>query len=359
VRVCAFDAQAAQVAGAADCSRDASAWTPGCGCGPGLRFCQGSTMGKPSTETVINRALVEQALRVGDRVVDEGRPLSDVLTLRELEVNGPLAHYLRYQTGTTVDFSSRASPSFTAPVKDFTDETWTRVPLIGRASGVLASPFFLLKFATNRGRANRFFDAFLCVALQAPPGGLPSPAEPCSQNPDLTQRCGCSACHLALEPAAAHWGRFIEGGDHELSEAEFPSFDPSCIDTGAPLPQRCQQYVTKARHPAEQPYVGKLRALLFASPEAEAAVASGPGAWAQVAVSSKAFDRCVTGRMFERFVGRPLRDDLSDERELKASLAQGFETSGRDIGALLRTLVTLPQYRRAGSAAEPTLETTQ
>ena len=77
-----------------------------------------------------------------------------------------------------------------------------------------------------------------------------------------------------------------------------------------------------------------------------------------MAISSKAFDRCVSGRLFEQLIGRPLRDDLADERALKASLTDGFATNGRDLGALLRRLVTLPQYRRAGSAAEPQLEGT-
>ncbi len=354
VKVCAFDAQAAlRTPSGADCSRHEHSLNPACGCGPALRFCQGSTLGKVDTTTTINRALVEQALRLADRVVDEGRPLSDVLTLRELEVNGPLAHYLTWQTATTVDFLSRPSPSFSAPVMEFTNESWVRVPLSGRASGVLATPFYLLKFTTNRARANRFFNAFLCVALQAPPGGLPSPAEACSQEPDLSKRCGCNACHQVLEPAAAHWGRFTEAGTFELTDTEFPSFDATCIADGGALPDRCAHYVTRARVGAEAPYVGKLRSLLFASPESVAAVAAGPGAWAREKIDSKEVGACVTRRFFEKLVGRPFREDLADERALEASLRERFDTSGGDLGALLRAIVALPQYRTPRALNEP------
>ena len=350
VKVCAFEAQSALVAPnapAASCATHLSSYTqPGCGCGPQLAFCQGSSPGGPGTAGQINAALIEQALRLADRIADEGRPLSELLTARELEVNGPLAHYLRHQTATTTDFMSRGDLGFVVPQKAFTDPSWTRVTVTGRASGIVTTPFYLLKFASNRARANRFFDAFTCTTLQAPPGGLPGANDPCSREPDLSKRCGCSSCHAALEPAAAAWGRYAERGTFELKEAEFPDLDPTCVADGGPVSARCNTYYrTTALHPAEQPWVGKLKGLLYLEGAGLQNFDQGPSRWANDVVASGVFAQCTVRRFWERLVGRPFNEELPDERALLQQLQADFIASGHDVRTLLRGIVTAGQYK--------------
>lgn len=364
VKVCAIDAQA-HLKGpfsGIECGTTAALVNPhrDCGCGPNLSFCQlgspyaaGGVFYEPTFE-VLNRAFAEQSLRFARRLVEEGRPWSALLNSAETEVNGPIAHYLRYQTGTnlTANLASRPDLGYPNPRQlSWPDaRTWVRVQSRGKAAGVLTQPHFLLKFATNRARANKFYNSFLCSSFQAPPGGLPSPTEACARNPNLTQRCGCSSCHAALEPMAARWGRFAERGTHELPAAEFPSFDASCVADGGPVNQRCRDfYRTHAASQAEQPYVGQPKAFLFAD-GFEHHVDEGPLTLAQQAIASGAFARCTVSKEFQRVVGRPLREDLADERALRDALTTRFTGSNYDLRDLMRALVATPQFRTLGGA---------
>lgn len=355
VKVCAFDAQATltvQLNGQArSCGEARLAALRECGCGPELRFCQGNSRDEdPFTETVINEAMVEQALRLVDRIVDERRPWSDLLLIRELEVNGPLTHYLRYQTAMTTEFSSRENAGFALPNLAYTDRRWVRVPLTGRSSGLLTTPFYLLKFASNRARANQLFNAFLCSPLQAPATGLPSAADPCSREPNLSLRCGCSACHVALEPAAASWGRYVERGTWELEDAEFPTSDPSCISpdggSAAVSPRCATHYRFVARSPSEAPFVGQLTWRVFLDAEGRANFDQGPARWANTVVNDGAFAACTVKTLWSSLVGRPFDVSLEDERAQLSSLTASFRSSNHDVLAVLRAIVTSPQYRQ-------------
>lgn len=371
IKVCAYDAQA-HLRGPqtnTDCSTGGGPQAIDCGCGPNLSFCQltvgyATNKGVPNgpveifeaTEATLDRAFAEQMLRFTDRIIDTQRPWSDLLLSDETEVNGPIAHYLRWQTGTTAyaNLSSRPNLGYVVPsTLEWTQkDTWVRVRSTGKAAGVLTQPAWLLKFATNRARANRFYNAFLCSVFQAPPGGLPSSTEPCAQEPNLARRCGCDSCHQTLEPMAAYWGRFAERGTHELLTPEFPTDDPTCIaPSGSNVnTQRCQTfYVTRARIPAEQPWVGKLKAYAYAD-DFNGNIDDGPLTLARNAVNTGDFARCTVTKEFERLVGRPFNSQLADERALQDRLTTEFIASNHDLRRLLRRILESRQYRSNDSA---------
>ncbi|MEL7372747.1 MAG: DUF1549 domain-containing protein, partial [Myxococcota bacterium] len=163
IRVCAFDAQqSAQVLGRngapVDCTRSAN--ERGCGCGPNLRFCQSAP---DRTNQRITQAFAEQLLGYASTIVENDRPYSDLVLGKDMPINGPIAFYLRNQTGgggnNLIAVSNQNHPVPDLPFD--ADEDWQTVQRGARHAGVLTMPAFLLKFASNRGRANRFYEAFL------------------------------------------------------------------------------------------------------------------------------------------------------------------------------------------------------
>ncbi|MEO1338547.1 MAG: hypothetical protein AAFV29_23090, partial [Myxococcota bacterium] len=177
---------------------------PDCGCGPNLQYCA-----TPTINAEIRQSLLEQELRIVDRVLRNDQPYDDILLTSTVEFNGPISHYLRYMSNLSFDTYSGIDTSAAPPDMAYTDRRWVPIERSGRHAGVLTTPGYLLKFQTGRQRAHRFYNAFECASF-IPNGPLPSPFAECSQREDLTQRCGCDACHKTLEPMAAHWGRFAE-----------------------------------------------------------------------------------------------------------------------------------------------------
>ena len=98
-----------------------------------------------------------------------------MLTGHTMFVNGPLVHFLRYQTKVPahVRFNEVPIPPELLPDLTFDQEdTWVPVELGEEQSGILTSMAYLMKFQTRRVRANRFFNAFLCQPFQPPEEGL-------------------------------------------------------------------------------------------------------------------------------------------------------------------------------------------
>ena len=56
-------------------------------------------------------------------------------------------------------------------------DRWVEIELPEQHAGILTSPAYLLRFQTNRARASRFADAFLCEPFTPPAGGLPASTE--------------------------------------------------------------------------------------------------------------------------------------------------------------------------------------
>ncbi len=350
VRVCAFDAQEAlRVPNLAnpnqpqlECS-STGAQDARCGCGPNLSFCQ-VRVGQLDTRLEIVRSFSEQLLRYGDEVVREGRPYTDFLLGTEMEINGPLSHYLRFQTRTGGgNFLGLPTQGYEVPEIGFDEgDRWVKIERGERHAGVLTMPGYLVKFQTNRSRANRFYNAFLCQYFEAPPGGLPASDDPCSEEPNLTERCGCKFCHVSVEPAAAYWGRFAEAGLASLNEDVFPKFNRACSTPQSARNPLCRFfYLTEAGHPDEAPYVGMMLPYVFADAVREENIELGPAALAQEAVESGDFARCTTRKMWRSLMGR---EPLVEDEPVVEALAEDFIANDYDLRELVLSLVTRPEY---------------
>ena len=363
VKVCAFDAQETLMGTMThpprwrrvDCSSGSAVASTHCGCGPNLRWCLSR-----ATEVEVRAAMEEQLLRFTESVVRDDRPYSDLILAKDAEVNGVLAHYLRHQGMAAGNaYLAEGDPGFALPDElAYVDrEAWQTVQRNELHSGVLTLPGFLTRFQSDRGRANRFYHAFRCEAFQAPPGGLPATDDACHDEPNLTKRCGCSYCHVTLEPAAAHWGRWAEAGIRPLmAEGDgeaFPAFDPDCATPAGARTRRCRLFYMTEQFAEDDPrhaYRGYLLSYLFAENLGAADgsfsgnIEAGPGAIAQGIVDPEdgTFARCVTQRMFERFMGRGFREVESTQRQdLTAAFQDGF-----NLRSLIRSVVTSDAYRR-------------
>ncbi|MBK6686136.1 MAG: DUF1585 domain-containing protein [Deltaproteobacteria bacterium] len=351
VKVCAFDAQSAATAVDArgrtvDCSRTGN--VKGCGCGPNLRWC-GYNNGGVNDD--ITAAMNEQLLRYIDRIVRDDRPYTEVVLGKDLEINGPLAHWLNHQAQTQ-GFQLLAGPAQNYPVPDleFSDQAWTPVTQGTRHAGILSLPGYLLKFQSDRGRANRFYNAFLCQHFETTES-IPSASDPCHQQPDLTKRCGCKGCHLAVEPAAAYWGRWAEAGVLPLEEANFPRHNPACEGADARNPLCRTLYFTQAdvtNPEIEGPWIGQLRAYVFADAAREANIAAGPEGIARAAVDSGRYATCTVQRMWQFLMAR---EPTVEEEATVAALTTNFTADYR-LRSLIKAIVTRPEYVEGGRFGE-------
>jgi hypothetical protein len=352
VKVCAFDAQAT-VTDSQSGRCDQGSLDPTCGCGPDLAYCQAVSADPAiniNTEDMINRSLVTQALRVFESIVRDDRPYTDLVLSDQVEINGPISHFLRFQTGTTSDmYLVDSNVGFDVPDISFSLENeWHTATGTGRFAGILTSPFYLLRYATNRARANRYYSAFLCSHFEASAQGLPPPDDPCNAEPNLTKRCGCKDCHLRVEPMAAYWGRWSERGIVPLVDAAFPEFDMECT-SGSPS-QRCQNYYFTYGdgdqiHPDLQPFRGTLKAFVFADDTRRMNIATGPIGLAQDSIMRGDYARCAVTKLWTRFIGRdPIPDDPEDAAAFDGMVSR-FVSGGYRLRSLLTDLVQLDQYK--------------
>lgn len=316
--------------------------SPDCGCGPNLQNCA-----TPQVVQTIASNLLEQQLRIVQEVVQEGGAYEEILTRNSIEWSGPAVHYMRYHAPLVLDVYSGELEDWNLPDLDYTDSRWVRAPRSNLHAGLLTSPGFLLRFATDRMRAHRYYNAFECRSF-VPSGPLPSPFEECSQNEDLTERCGCDSCHLTLEPLASHWGRFIENGFGELTQERYPN-DYAAAGCVPPVESaetfyRCiREYEVQ---PTEQtrPYLGQLKAYVFRDPAEHDLIEQGPKRRVAEALGSGVLQECLAQRMWMEFMRRePTPDEF---REVIPELVNVFEESGRDVKALVKAIVTHPAYGR-------------
>ena len=346
IRVCAFDAQDAPVTpNGIDCSVARGLQDAQCGCGPDLRWCVPNVV---NTQIVQSMAQAME-LRIADMLRGD-RPYTELFTARRTYFDGPMIHFWKHLRSfprglqfdpPPVDIDQLPDVAYTA-VGD-----WHAVELSQEHAGVLTDPAFLLRFQTNRARANRYATAFLCQPFSAPPGGLPSPADNCSSEPDLQQRCGCKYCHAQLEPAASHWGRWSEQGAAYLDPGRFPRTRPDC-EACALRGQQCSDdcrrfYVIDAVDPKEEPYLGGLRAYEFRRAEHERNVEAGPRLLALSTIADNRLPMCSVGNLVRLLFGR---DPAAEEAQWMQSLATGFVQQGYSWRGLVKAIVTSPVYRR-------------
>ncbi len=346
VKVCAYDARAVETSPIGlDCGAAEAYLDPGCGCGPELRWCghygtEGSTVLEAMGTDVDNRV---------EAMINNDRSYLELLTGKTGFVNGPLSYFLRYQTGVpgAIRFTEAPIDVSVLPDLAFTDvDTWVEVPLGDQHSGVFTSPAYLLRFMTNRARANRFWNDFLCQPFVAPEGGLPDVAD-AAATLDLSERAGCNYCHALLEPAAAYWGRWSPSGAAWLDPAEFEPYDADCAvcgESGASCPDVCvRYYVTDVLSEEESPFVGWMKAYEFLSPGLELHVEQGPELLVETGIADGRLPRCVATRTAGWLLGRPL---TSADDAWVDSLATTFTTSNFDYKALVRAVVSSDDYRR-------------
>lgn len=346
VRVCAFDAQAAAVDddNGVACDSAAGSNSRGCGCGEGLQFCA-----RQEELRILRRSLIEDLERRVAAVVDNDESYLELLTGRRAFVNGPIAHFFRFQRA--LPQSVRMNPplidSARLPALPFTAiDDWREVTLGAEASGVLTSPAYLLRFQSNRARANRFYNAWLCQPFQPPAAGIEIDAA-AAVEPDLQERNGCKYCHAVLEPASAHWGRFGEYGANYLSPLQFPTHSAECFrcaTTGAGCTDDCRRfYVTRATTEKEREGFGGLAWYQFRKPEHVQNVDDGPRRLVLSAVVDGRLPDCVARSTSQWLLGRPL---AGEEQDVVDDLVVGLLADDFSYRALVKRIVLSDLYRR-------------
>ncbi|APR84773.1 Hypothetical protein A7982_10122 [Minicystis rosea] len=361
IRVCAFDAQQTETytlpagdvdAGTHTCDDQfAVGKAKSCGCGPDLAYC----MTTAAVQGPVLAAMREQLLRLVDDSTDGTRPYSDIVTTKRSWINGPLTHYFRYLAArqTLGRVQNIYQPS-DGPLPDlaFTaGDTWVEVEREEPHSGILTLPAYLLRFQTNRGRANRYRIAFEGQYFQ-PPSTIDTGCN--KEGEDLTQRCVCRNCHSTLEPLAAHFGLFIEAGTTSLRDftRNYDSYK-ACAKAG-PLVSNgwCDRYyapVPDTVDPDIRPY--KLKALRYADKDHPAIgpnFDAGPVDLVKQDLESGVFHQVATRHMFELLMKRePNLDPTSAdfEGELVDEIAKEFQAHD-NLKLLVTRLVKLPMYRR-------------
>jgi len=345
IRVCAFDAQLGDVsASGSDCRTNGGFNDAGCGCGENLNLC------RYGSNVYSERASLERdvELRIAD-VIRNNRPYTEMFTSRKAYVNGPLVHFLKYHIGFTSGTSLEPLPFDEANLPDipFTDYNYYQIDLPAEHAGILTSPSFLLRFQTNRARANRFFDAFMCSPPSPPSGGLPAQDPNARIEPDLQLRDGCKYCHALLEPAAAHWGRWTERGSGFLSADQFPPTRADCEEcgrTGQACSQECRlHYVTQAFTPEEDQYIGMLNAYQWMKPSHQRNVELGPKFLVLTSIVDARFPDCTAKRALESLLGR---ETNTAEQQWIKDLSKDFLNSGYRYRDLVKAIVTSDIYRR-------------
>ncbi len=346
IKMCAFDAQAAPISGrGVQCASIEGLTDTGCGCGPSAERCA-----PPEVLQTMARSLgleLEERIRA---IVEHGEGYASLFESRRAFVNGPLVHYYRHLAfaPSTVRFLPLALDATSLPDLPYSDDAWTPIELPTTHAGVLTSPAYLLRFQTNRARASRFYDAFLCEPFTPPSGGIPASTEEEARQVDLQLRSGCRYCHAQLEPAASHWGRWAEQGAAFLGEVEYPSYREDCYECAVgryACPTSCSlRYVTQAFSPEERPYLGMLRAYEFRREEHEPWVEEGPARLVHETLADGRLPRCVARRTAEWMLGRELGES---EAPWLDSLTQTFVASDLDYRELIASIALSGTYRRA------------
>jgi hypothetical protein len=362
VKACAFDAQTP--ATVTDAGKTIDCATVGnsamCGCGPNLAWCESAT--DMTTKTILD-AMDQQLLMFANDVISNNRPYTDLITAKDMYLNGPIVHFLKYQYMSAGSTGIIASPdqNYTLPTLTFDQaDNWVKVMRTGNEAGVETMPAYLLKFQNDRGRANRFYNAFFGRYYQS--GTLPSGStmmQGCDNtNPDITKRCFCRDCHAGaegVESIAAYFGRVGEAALVPLKPTTFPSNDPTCA---TPRNVNCLRFYITSRDIVGmtdsplQPYVGWLRAYAFADDLRKQHIEQGPPALAQYVISQNIFGPAIVRRLWTHFMGH---DPLDSDQMALDKLASDFASGGYDMKALVKAIVTEPQYAQGPRYQAPAM----
>jgi hypothetical protein len=346
VKVCAGDAQAGMTSpNGVKCDTLGYGFDPACGCGPNLRWCiTGALQGQ-----ITRSWAMALDMQVRD-IIQENRPYTDLFTEKVAYVNGPIVFFWRFQAKIATRLRMTPAPLDDAqlPYLKWTDvNKWVKIKLGPEHAGILTTPAFLLRFQTNRARANRFYNTFLCQPFQPPESGIPVSAADVLKQPDLQKRAGCKYCHALLEPVASFWGRWTETGAGYLDPGDFPSFSAKCekcAKTGQGCTNDCKRYYfIKALSQPEKDFLGVLKGYVFLQPVHEKNVSYGPKLMALEGVADGRLTSCIAETTARRLLGRELS---ADERLWAKKLAVDFAQSNYSYRNLVQSIVTSPVYRR-------------
>ncbi len=345
LKVCAFEAQTRAVTAiGTDCATTAAFSDPACGCGPNLSWCGLSSVHDAVVEAMSDE--VDHRVRAN---VLEDRSWLDLLTGSSGFVNGPMVDFYQHRRGlpSGVRFTEAPLDVDALPDLEWTEDgTWVEVDLGPQHSGVLTSPAFLLRFQTGRARANRFYNAFLCQPFQPPEGGIPY-VDDAAPSLDLSTRDGCKYCHALLEPSAAYWGRWAQGGAGYLDPGEFPAYSESCFQCATGLVDCSEEcttsYLTSSLSGEQDEYLGWLNAYVFLEERHQANVEHGPELLVEQGVADGRVPRCAAEQAATWLLGRPVEPE--DDAWLDA-LAADFVGSDYSWRSLVKAVVTSETYRR-------------
>ncbi|MBA3538033.1 MAG: DUF1585 domain-containing protein [Deltaproteobacteria bacterium] len=290
----------------------------------------------------------EEASHFIDEIFTNDRDVRELLTSRGTMINGPLAQFYRFLANVTccglgTEFGyAQAEPLFDptmVPPSIVPHEVadWTWVPDRGpQASGLLTMPIFLVKYGTRRQRANAVYSTFLCKEFVAETVKLTP-----SNEPDLTKRAGCAACHQRLEPLAAYFSRVAESDWTYLPPAQFPVSVERCA-TADPekMPGACKAFYDPAFTNAHH---ATLRGAYASPAHAEA----GPVGLADEITAAPEFAPCVVRNVAQSLLGRAL---TTEDDAWKSEMARTFVDGGYKMRELVRAIVTSPRYRDANDA---------
>jgi hypothetical protein len=341
IKVCAFDAQETKVSDdGAPCNSMAGRGKKECGCGPNLSFCYG-----PSSVSVnpIRESLREQLARSVDQVTSGGKPYTDLVKSKLADEDGYISFWRRNLAPNVSISQTYNAPASTEPIsnKNWGDTSWTSFDRKGLHAGVVTLPAYLLRFQTDRGRANRFRIDFMCESFVPPEQPDTTGCDPGAA--DLTDRCTCRYCHQKLEPMAAWFSRFTEAGSSQMLDDDgFPAYNENCKKSSS----FCNRfYVTKGDR------AGWLLQFEFANahPEYEEHANAGPGGFADEIIDDGVFAQCAVKRTFSYLVKRDIRAQgaTTDELELLTTLVKSFQDNGYSFPMLVHDIVSLSAYRRA------------
>ena len=348
VRICAYDAQDFEF-GHDGRPCDLPSRDGGCGCGENLKNCAPG----PEVRSPVRASIGEEGARLFEWIVREGRSYLDAFTTPMTVMDGRLVAYYRDLSGKALRHSQDIAydadiASF--PDLEFNDQSWVPVQRGPSHAGVLTNAGFMYRFASNRGRVNQFYTKFYCDPFVPSAEGLP--AEELNPSPNLRERDGCADCHQAIEPAAAHFGRWRINASYGYMDATVLDFEgvlDGCSTCGTPSYGPCNDFcnanlVTAENSEAETHalYGGLPLTAAYATEADLANVEIGPAGLVDEPAEARAVAQCAVRTMAEHLLRRPIE---STELAWIEEQTEAFVASGYDFRAMVAGLIADERYR--------------
>ncbi|NVB41213.1 hypothetical protein G6O69_25465 [Pseudenhygromyxa sp. WMMC2535] len=351
VKVCAYDAQDFEY-GLDDpdkaCS-DRRTVDAGCGCGADMRYCV-----RNDDKELFREALAEEPARIFETVIRGDQSYLDAFRSDATVMNGPVAHYYKWIRGageaTTGDIPYEAEIGEVPDIPFTQVDTWTPVVRGEAHAGAFTTVGYQMRFASLRGRANRFYTAFYCDPFVPSVDGLP--AEEAEPSPDLRQRNGCADCHQILEPAAAHFARWRTNSAYGYLGTDLLEVDAlreECVcgtGTGSNCSAFCSKYYVTADNSDAatfELYAGMPLTTAYAAPIELQNTEAGPAALIDEPAEQYAVAQCTVRTMAEHLLHRQLE---STEFDWLDEQTADFVDSGYNFTTMVEALIADERYRQ-------------